>query len=194
MASKQAIVRQLNEHFKRGADLLAAWDGASDYATAHMFDEQERDHWRPTLKVLINRLDPALVVRYDMVSPFEYPSQYHLVLIQWPDIEAGYRCLRERLHRLRADVLEFARAFHVDLSADDAPAVRFANARDTERAYDEHVETTRGETGRAPTTQVDFAWGKRHGLGRDRMCELRGKSPVRTEKDKRGGNPNFAKN
>ena len=71
--------------------------------------------------------------------------------------------------------------------ADDAPAVSFKTKVETQRAYDEHVEYERKLTGHAPTARADEAWGKVHGLSREKTRELRDNSPARTDEDRRKG-------
>ena len=71
--------------------------------------------------------------------------------------------------------------------AADAPAVSFKTKVETQRAYDEHVKSERKQTGHAPTARADEAWGKVHGLSREKMRELRDNSPARTDEDRRKG-------
>ena len=71
--------------------------------------------------------------------------------------------------------------------AADAPAVSFATKTDLRRAYDTRVESERKLTGHAPTAKADEAWGKGHGLSREKMRELRANSPARKDEDRRKG-------
>ena len=73
--------------------------------------------------------------------------------------------------------------------AADAPAVSFATKTDLRRTYDTRVESERKLTGHAPTAKADEAWGKGHGLSREKMRELRDNSPARTQGDRKGGVP-----
>ncbi len=104
----------------------------------------------------------------------------------------------ERLHPDLWDILEIhldsntasSRVFEYEglrFFAADAPAVSFKTKVETQRAYDEHVKSERKQTGHAPTARADEAWGKVHGLSREKMRELRDNSPARTDEDRRKG-------
>ena len=71
----------------------------------------------------------------------------------------------------------------------EKPIKRFAFWKDAERAYSEHVISTREMTGRAPTEAEDIAWGEEYGLRRERVRGLRYNCPERTAKDRRERNP-----
>ena len=74
------------------------------------------------------------------------------------------------------------------------PIKRFATSKETEEAYATRVASVREKTGRAPTFDADCAWGTEHSLLRDRVRELRANCSVRSNKDRKGGAPNLAKN
>jgi hypothetical protein len=194
MASKQDNLRKLHAHRKRGTDLIASWAGARDEKAARDFHDTEKNKWLPKLLILVRNFDPTLVSRYEShLSPFEYPGVGSLSLNLWPDVNAGFNCLVERVSRLRDDVDTYAREHGIDLSVDEPIVPSFITKEQTESAYSQYVIKTRKETGKGPTSKSNDAWAKNHGLSRKVGRELRSKSPDRDEKDKKGGRPKLAK-
>ena len=195
MTSKRDIVRKLHEHRKLGSDLIAAWSEASDETTALRSQETEKNEWLPNLIKMLRDLDSTLVTRYEShLTPFEHPSVgHHPFLIQWPDIDAGYRCTVERVFRLRDDVDKYAQKHNVDLSVNEPKVTQFLTKKEKEIAYSQRVKKIRKDTGDGPKGKFDEAWGKKHGLSREEIRELRRESPDRSKIDKRGGRPKLAK-
>jgi len=64
---------------------------------------------------------------------------------------------------------------------------KLATKDESERLYRERLELSRKETGRAPTREADWDWGEEHGLGRERVNDLRREHLNFTEH--KGGRP-----
>lgn len=196
MASKETLVRQLDEHLRASASLYAEWDAAgcgSDETTARACHAKERDSWMPRLKDLLGQIDPSLWVKYADCSPYKRERVVPSVFVKWGrEMAGGFANLAERIDLLKADVADLARRHHIDLTTPAAP-VKPLSAKDAEKAYAEHVKATRREIGCVPTSEKDERWRKLHGLTRDRVRKLRNNCPERTEKDRRGGRRNLAK-
>ena len=79
-----------------------------------------------------------------------------------------------RLHDRIESLKEIARDWRMD---PPEPLIKqfpiWSNEAD--EAYAERVASVRKDTGKRPTKDADFAWGKEHGLRRDRVRELRQK-------------------
>lgn len=185
--TKYNLVRQLDAHRKAGVTLYGEWEAATDEESARACHSLERDNWQPELMALIQKLDPALIARYEILTPFEAPRTVPSGFAAWDGVVVGFAALTERLARLQQDVTDLARKHRVDLLVADVPAVTFATKAETWSAYDERVRAERELTGAAPTTKDDEAWRKEHGLSRVKMRELRNNSPARTDKDRMPG-------
>ena len=176
-------VEWINRHVQAGRSLYAKGCGASTDEEADAWKVDEEHWWQEARREVENRSpqDAARLEPIGRLQPLPLPTGHPLAVPSVPNITAPatsegfpgsdlFSIHYARFERLE----EIARDWRVN---PPEPIIKQFPiwSNEAEEAYAERVASFLKDTGKRPTKDADFAWGKKHGLRRGRVRELRKK-------------------